>query len=202
MDNTLKHENITNDIETFMAIPEHDNYEVSNFGNVRKKGALKLLKVSSGGTVSFSMENNKRTSKSVARLVALTFINSKTNHIVRHLDNNHLNNHVSNLFWFEPKPVLSKNINENLAKLLDQPESYKYNIKINEIINILCNCDVQHITSIGITLDNETFLNKIPLLTNYFKNNQIFFKQPKSHKLETGRQLLGALKSELSKFGL
>ena len=71
-------------------IPEYkDLYEVSNKGEVRRKGKTKCLKpvVTSGGYQQVTLSrNNKRVSKFVHRLVAISFVDGDTSLSVNHID--------------------------------------------------------------------------------------------------------------------
>ena len=84
-------------------IPEYkDLYEVSNKGEVRRKGKTKCLKpvVTSGGYQQVTLSrNNKRVSKFVHRLVAISFVDGDTSLSVNHIDGNKQNNCFENLEW-------------------------------------------------------------------------------------------------------
>jgi hypothetical protein len=83
-------------------------YQVSNFGNVKslnynRSGKEKLLKPGIGTTGYYNVflsKNGKKKTFKVHQLVAICFLNHKPNGfnlVVNHIDNNPLNNHVSNL---------------------------------------------------------------------------------------------------------
>lgn len=89
-----------------------ESYEVSNFGNVRKKllsGEYKILKCSilkqGGGYKYFQINRNKkRINYLVHHLVANLFIGDRPdNLVVDHIDRNSLNNNVSNLRYITQK---------------------------------------------------------------------------------------------------
>ncbi len=90
-------------MEEFREIENFDNYEVSNFGNVRNKKTEKLLKkrLSKNGYYRIDLrQNSKSTTLLIHRLVALTFIdNPDEKPSVDHIDNNRTNNNVRNLRW-------------------------------------------------------------------------------------------------------
>ena len=91
----------------------YDNYEVSNYGNVRSlkykhKNEIKILqpRVTDDGYLKINIyKQGKRKGMSIHRLVALMFIENddmnKTQ--VNHIDENKQNNHVLNLEWVTPK---------------------------------------------------------------------------------------------------
>lgn len=84
----------------------NEHYEVSNFGNVRRIGSTKNLKLRASKENDYLKValqlNRKRKEFYVHRLVALTFIDNidKENlTFVNHIDENKQNNNVSNLEW-------------------------------------------------------------------------------------------------------
>ena len=103
--------------EEWRDVPEYEGlYQVSSFGNVKslsreilKNGKYpfiskeKLLKPKIGTTGYYNVglsKNNKRKMFQVHQLVAICFLNHKPNGyeiVINHIDNNPLNNHVSNL---------------------------------------------------------------------------------------------------------
>jgi len=105
--------------EIWKTIPDLENYEVSNFGQVRSKnftittvdgrtrsikGRILKLQVYTNGYKVVSINQAKKTIYShpacVHRIVATTFIpNPENKRTVNHIDGNKLNNHVSNLEW-------------------------------------------------------------------------------------------------------
>jgi hypothetical protein len=93
--------------EVFRPIEDFDNYEVSNFGNVRNKKTEKLLKkvLNTKGYYKLELrQNSKRSTLLIHRLVALTFIdNPDEKPSVDHIDNNRTNNNVRNLRWCTSK---------------------------------------------------------------------------------------------------
>ena len=82
---------------------KNTNYEVSDWGNVRRIGSTKNRKPQDNGHgylyVSLRVEG-KNTNFYIHRMVAETFIENKDNkEQVNHIDENKANNHVSNLEW-------------------------------------------------------------------------------------------------------
>lgn len=89
-------------------------YEVSNFGNVRKKlknGEYKIINCSiqNRGYKYFQINRNKkRTNYLIHHLVAKLFIGERPeNLIIDHIDRNKLNNNVSNLRYVTQKKNMS-----------------------------------------------------------------------------------------------
>ncbi len=97
-------------MEEFREIENFDNYEVSNFGNVRNKKTGRLLKkgIDSKGYYSVGIRQNlKTTTLNVHRLVAITFVdNPDDKPFVDHIDNDRTNNNVINLRWCTNKENL------------------------------------------------------------------------------------------------
>jgi len=88
--------------EIYKTIEEFDNYEVSNFGNVRNKKTKKGLKGGFNKTTGYLhvrlSKDGKGTTKYIHHLVAKSFIeNPDDKPSIDHKDNNPLNNHVDNL---------------------------------------------------------------------------------------------------------
>jgi hypothetical protein len=94
-------------MEEFREIENFDNYEVSNFGNVRNKTTKKLLKKRTDKYGYYKVDlrqNSKRSTLSIHRLVAITFIdNPDDKPLVDHIDNNKMDNNVRNLRWCTSK---------------------------------------------------------------------------------------------------
>lgn len=87
--------------EIWANIPNYEDYQISNLGNVcsYKNGKRKLLKglIQNTGYLTVSLNNKKI---SVHRLVAITFIHKpKGKNVVNHIDGNKLNNNIYNLEW-------------------------------------------------------------------------------------------------------
>ena len=79
-----------------------DLYEVSNQGDVRRKGKTKCLKpvTTSGGYQQVTLSrNNIRVSRFIHRLVATAFVDGDTSLSVNHIDGNKQNNCFKNLEW-------------------------------------------------------------------------------------------------------
>lgn len=91
-------------------------YQISSFGNVRtpfklsyngKKLKPLIMKKSKNGNGYYTVtlrKNNKQTTFTIHRLVALNFLENNFNYnIVNHKDHNILNNHFTNLEWVSPR---------------------------------------------------------------------------------------------------
>ena len=91
------------EVETFVKIEGFDNYEVSNLGKVRNIKSGRILKPSlhkNGYSRHFLCENNKRKHLYLHRIIATAFIdNPGEKPCVNHIDENKLNNDLSNLEW-------------------------------------------------------------------------------------------------------
>ena len=130
-------------------VPNYTKYEVSEDGRVRNTWTGKILKqyVNSGYySVKFSGDGEENEFR-IHRLVALAFHPNPNNlSVVDHIDNNKLNNHVSNLRWVTQKEniqsyndnfrirrkILQYDLNGNLIKtwksmteLLEKNPAYK-----------------------------------------------------------------------------
>ena len=89
-------------------IPNIENYQVNNLGNIRNIKTKKILNawVQNTGYLTVTLNRNKY---SIHRIIAQTFIPNPNNlPIINHKDGNKLNNKVENLEWCSYK----HNINE------------------------------------------------------------------------------------------
>ena len=90
------------DMEEWRAIAAFPLYEVSNHGRVRRIGRDDVLyqQISKGYHVVCLCQNNRKTTRPVARLVAEAFLPNPDNKPqVDHRDRVRGNNHVDNLRW-------------------------------------------------------------------------------------------------------
>lgn len=95
-------------MEVWKKVEGFENYEVSNFGNVKslnyngtnKEKFLKIRFLKTGYCRVNLCKNGKSTDFYIHRLVAISFLLKKDiDNQVNHLDGNKLNNNVSNLEW-------------------------------------------------------------------------------------------------------
>lgn len=100
-------------IEKWKILKSNNNYEISNFGNVRNKRGKTIKQQNKNGYMQVGLRNGK-TKKwyAVHRLVAIEFLNIKNfkkmpyendtsikKLTINHKDENKLNNNVENLEW-------------------------------------------------------------------------------------------------------
>ena len=90
-------------LTVWMPIDGYDNYEISICAQVRNVKTKRILKLRIGNNGYYSTElwkNNKGKRINIHRLIAMTFIpNIENKNCVDHIDNNRLNNTISNLRW-------------------------------------------------------------------------------------------------------
>ena len=91
------------EVETFVKIEGFERYEVSNLGKVRNIKSGKVLKPQlnrNGYLMHLLYENNKQKHLYLHRIIAIAFIdNPEEKPCVNHIDENKLNNDLSNLEW-------------------------------------------------------------------------------------------------------
>ena len=91
------------EVETFVKIEGFENYEVSNLGKVRNMKTGKILKTSLNNNGYLGLRlcgHDKRKYLLLHRIIAIAFIdNHEEKPCVNHIDENKLNNDLSNLEW-------------------------------------------------------------------------------------------------------
>ena len=113
-----------------------EGYEISTHGRLRNKKTGRILKSlrASDGTAIYSIKSSVtylRTSKGVHHLVAGTFYKNYGGY-VRHKDGNIKNNHISNLYLYNPKRKLDKELIQKMSIMIGEGMS---NIEIMDVIN-------------------------------------------------------------------
>ena len=135
-------------MEEWKQIVEYENYEISNYGNVRRisyndlqsKAKFRLpyiLKPSIETNKKYYkvtlFKNGKQKHFSISRLVAIHFIENKENkNQVNHIDGNGFNNYYKNLEWC----TMSENIRHRIKYLnprFDEKEVNQYDLNDNFI---------------------------------------------------------------------
>ena len=117
------------EVETFVEIEGFENYEVSNLGKVRNIKSGRIIKpqlTHNGYLVHALCENNKRKNLYLHRIIATAFIdNPGEKPQVNHIDENKLNNDLSNLEWCTERENLihgtrTKRVAEKLSQKVIQ----------------------------------------------------------------------------------
>ena len=138
-------------MEIFKDIKGYEGlYQISNLGNVKslKRNKIRILKYSNNNlfysTVCLVNYNNKKSTKSIHRLLAIHFINNPENKkCVNHKNGIKNDNRIENLEWctFSENTIHAyntglKTIGENHIKRLKETHSKKViNIETNQIFN-------------------------------------------------------------------
>ena len=117
------------EVETFVKIEGFENYEVSNLGKVRNIKSGRIIKPQlnrNGYLMHLLYENNKQKHLYLHRIIAIAFIdNPEKKPQVNHIDENKLNNDLSNLEWCTVRENLihgsrTKRVAEKLSKKVIQ----------------------------------------------------------------------------------
>lgn len=107
------------EVEIWKTIPDYENYQVSDLGNIKSLNYLrsnksKLLKpgiCNKGYKIVVLSKFGKSKTFKLHKLIAITFLNHKPcgyELVVDHIDNNKLNNNLSNLQIITSRENLSK----------------------------------------------------------------------------------------------
>lgn len=121
--------------EEWKIISEKKTYEVSNFGNIRKRlkygyRNLKPFKDKDGYLKVCLCENQQRVYRYIHRLVAIEFIENKENKpTVNHKDGNKQNNDMNNLEWATIKEQNNHALNTGL-RIMPKNEMHKDSKKV------------------------------------------------------------------------
>lgn len=131
-------------IEEWRDIAESpDLYQVSNLGNIRRKGCnlcahpLRVRSQPQGyRQVSIYLPNKKQRSRMIHRLIAIAFIpNPENKPTVNHLDGNKENNAIANLEW----ATYSENtIHAYRTGLMDTPSGDRHWARRKKLSAALC----------------------------------------------------------------
>ena len=117
------------EVETFVKIEGFENYEVSNLGKVRniKSGIMLKPWITKDGYLRHCLyKHNKRKNLLLHRIIATAFIdNPGKKPQVNHIDENKLNNDLSNLEWCTEREnaihgTRTKRVAEKLSKKVIQ----------------------------------------------------------------------------------
>ena len=103
-------------MERWKDVKGYGMYQVSNYGNVKRKTTgreIKPYRKRDGYLVVTLCNNHVRKYERVHRLVALHFLEKGDNTVVHHIDNNPINNHVDNLEWTTISGNTKRAFNDN-----------------------------------------------------------------------------------------
>ena len=155
--------------EEYRVIKGIDNYSVSNFGYVKNNKTGRILKpdISSNGYYAVRLSNNgKLKHKVIHRLVGETFIeNPENKQCIDHINNNKLDNNVSNLRWATQQENLmntkiSKKNNSNYKGVcyVEKYKNYRAYIHFNKKhIHIGCFNNIEDAIEARIKKSTELF---------------------------------------------
>jgi len=100
---------IENGLEIWKSVEAYDNYNISNMGRVMNTKTGRILKCGANSNGYSIVKLCNASKKKTNRLVANAFIpNLKSKQCIDHIDNNRLNNNVSNLRWVRILKIAKK----------------------------------------------------------------------------------------------
>ena len=126
-------------MEEWRKITDYENYSVSSFGNVRNDKTRKLLsnnRLRGKGYNSVALYNGKgkRKDKSTHKLVGEAFIENPNNYDqIDHIDNNKLNNNISNLRWVN-NSLNQRNVEKYKRKCSSTYKGVSFSKRANKFI--------------------------------------------------------------------
>ena len=139
-----------NEVETFVKIEGFENYEVSNLGKIRniKSGRILKPQPDKDGYLRLGLyENNKKKKLFLHRIIATTFIdNPEGKPCVNHIDENKLNNDLSNLEWCT---IRENNIHGTRIKRIAEKRSI-------EVIQLDLNDNILNVFKSMVQAEQET----------------------------------------------
>ena len=107
--------------EKWIMIKQNNNYEVSDYGNIRNKKTKRLLKpaISNKGYYLVSLSNKGKThTYTIHKLVMEHFNRCAFDYeVINHIDHNKLNNNISNLEYITQKENCIKAVEYGKVKL-------------------------------------------------------------------------------------
>ena len=126
-------------------ILNHENYEINEFGEVRRRANEKIVKLTIDDREYVSVmlwTNNKQYKRRIARILWNTFNDCECKHTVDHIDQNKKNNHISNLRCIsnedncKNRPAYSNKTNKyNITPELKKELMTKFKNKEIKLIN-------------------------------------------------------------------
>lgn len=136
-----------------------ENYEISNFGNIRRKmknGEYKNLKcsISNMGYKYIQIKRDgKRLNLLIHQLVAKDFLGDKDNneYVIDHIDRNKLNNHVENLRYVSHKDNIRNST--SYYDFIDEEDL----VKRRNLLQKLRYDDTKYLCECGKTYTNQHF---------------------------------------------
>ena len=147
-----------------------NKYKVNESGIViNKKGHPLRTALSNSGYLRTALEendSNHRINKSIHRIVAETFIPNPDNlPVVMHIDNDTLNNHVSNLKWGTQAENIKQSFLEGRKVSPKNNSSYVYTLVDLSLCSFKISSIIRSLTS------TETISSSLPRISITFNDN-------------------------------